>query len=205
MSVRHALRAHVPAAIDSLCAGFVGDPFYEWFFPDPTTFDDFLRRIMTMYVSTSIQAGNAWVLPDGDDIIGAACWGPAGAEPSGEGEEVYLTVAQEANPGRIDEVMAGLMEVMAVRPAEPEHWYLAAVATIPEHRGQGHGQVLLTPILATLDAEGVPAYLESSNPRNVPFYERLGFTTQHEIRLPGGGPAITTMWREPNTGGTSRT
>ena len=193
---RHALRRHIPAAIDSITRGFESDPVYEWMFPNPESRPDYVQRIMTMYSEWALQVGNAWIL--GDGAIGGACWVPADVEPNAEFESTYISAAVEANPDRSDVVIQGLMEVGAVHPEE-SHWYLAAVSVVPEARGRGLGQVLLAPVLDMLDDEGVPAYLESSNTRNVPFYERLGFETQHQIRLPDGGPVMTTMWRPPST------
>ena len=45
------------------------------------------------------------------------------------------------------------------------------------------------------DAEHAPAYLESSNPANVPYYQRFGFEVTGEIVLPDGGPSLVPMWR----------
>jgi hypothetical protein len=53
------------------------------------------------------------------------------------------------------------------------------------------------PILERGDAEGVPAYLESSKERNIPYYQRYGFEVTVELRLPKGGPLVWSMWREP--------
>jgi ribosomal protein S18 acetylase RimI-like enzyme len=39
-----------------------------------------------------------------------------------------------------------------------------------------------------------PAYLESSNERNVPLYERLGFEVRERYVLPSG-PPVWLMWR----------
>ncbi|MGH3553712.1 MAG: GNAT family N-acetyltransferase, partial [Mycobacterium sp.] len=47
------------------------------------------------------------------------------------------------------------------------------------------------------DAEHCPAYLESSKPENVPYYERFGFTVTGEVVLPYGGPTLWPMWRAP--------
>lgn len=45
--------------------------------------------------------------------------------------------------------------------------------------------------------EGLPAYLESSNPRNIAFYARHGFEVREEVECGKGAPVCTTMWREP--------
>ena len=51
--------------------------------------------------------------------------------------------------------------------------------------------------LARCDAARLPAYLESSKERNVPFYERHGFRVTGELTIPGGGPTLWLMWRNP--------
>jgi hypothetical protein len=51
--------------------------------------------------------------------------------------------------------------------------------------------------LERIDAEGAPAFLESSNPVNTPRYERLGFSVCGEFELPEDGPNVAQMWREP--------
>ena len=55
----------------------------------------------------------------------------------------------------------------------------------------------MRPVLVHCDREGLPCYLESSKERNVPFYRRHGFEVVQEVSLPGDGPSIWTMWREP--------
>ena len=52
-------------------------------------------------------------------------------------------------------------------------------------------------MLAEADAEGLPCYLESSNPRNVSLYLRHGFVETGELPLPDG-PSLIQMWREPH-------
>jgi RimJ/RimL family protein N-acetyltransferase len=56
---------------------------------------------------------------------------------------------------------------------------------------------LLADNLGRLDAEGVPAYLESSNPANNYRYERLGFEPCGKFELPEDGPDVLQMWRDP--------
>jgi hypothetical protein len=56
---------------------------------------------------------------------------------------------------------------------------------------------LLAANLARIDAEGGPAYPESTNPANNGRYERLGFTPRTELSVADGRHAVTTMWQEP--------
>jgi predicted acetyltransferase len=81
-------------------------------------------------------------------------------------------------------------------PDEP-HWYLAIVGSDPGIRRKGFGHALMRSRLDRCDAEGLPAYLESTNPDNVPYYRRFGFEVTGEIPLPLGGPNLLPMWREP--------
>jgi hypothetical protein len=50
--------------------------------------------------------------------------------------------------------------------------------------------------LRRCDREGLPAYLESSNPRNIPLYQRHGFEVLGTIQL-DASPPITPMLRAP--------
>ena len=67
-----------------------------------------------------------------------------------------------------------LGDLEKLHPSEP-HYYLEFIGTDPAHQGKGMGTQLITPMVERCDTEGVPAYLESSNLRNVPFYARHGF------------------------------
>jgi GNAT superfamily N-acetyltransferase len=51
------------------------------------------------------------------------------------------------------------------------------VATLPAHRGRGHGAALTARVVADGVAEGARAALLQSTPVAVPVYERLGFAT----------------------------
>jgi predicted N-acetyltransferase YhbS len=64
-------------------------------------------------------------------------------------------------------------------------------------RGKGYGQALMRSRLDRVDAEHAPAYLESSKPENVPYYQRFGFEVTGEIVIPDGGPTLWPMWRPP--------
>jgi GNAT superfamily N-acetyltransferase len=81
-------------------------------------------------------------------------------------------------------------------PDDEDFYYLSFLGTHPDHRGHGIGIGLLAANLTRIDAEGMPAYLESSNPANNARYESLGFEPRSEFSTPDEKHAVTTMWRE---------
>jgi ribosomal protein S18 acetylase RimI-like enzyme len=80
-------------------------------------------------------------------------------------------------------------------PHEP-HWYLPLLGVDPTRQGQGIGSALLQHAAALCDRAGQLAYLESSNPANVPLYERHGFEVVGTIQA-GASPTFYPMVRKP--------
>ena len=95
------------------------------------------------------------------------------------------------------EVLTLFERLEQTHPDEPPHYYLSLLGTHPDHRGKGVGMALLAENLARIDAKGMPVYLESSNPANVPRYERQGFVRVGEFLRPDGQLTVSTMWRRP--------
>jgi len=74
--------------------------------------------------------------------------------------------------------------------------YLPFIGVDPAQQGKGSGAALLKSVLAKCDKTHVPAYLESTNPRNRTLYERHGFRAMGEIKV-GDCPPIVPMLRRP--------
>ena len=69
-------------------------------------------------------------------------------------------------------------------------------AADPAKQGRGYGSALLRHALARCDRDRLPAYLESSNPVNVPLYQRHGFEVIGTIQQ-GSSPELVPMLRKP--------
>jgi len=54
----------------------------------------------------------------------------------------------------------------------------------PAAQGKGVGGLLLADMLGKVDLEGMPAYLETQNERNVGFYQKYGFEVAAEEPFP---------------------
>jgi len=180
--------------VDTLQAAFWDDPLICWLLPDEASRS---RRAAWLFRSLLayryVPMRTTWTT---HDQVGAALWAPPGhwrLPPRTVLRTSRLTL--RALGRRAFASLALLEEVERHHPAEP-HWYLSTLGTTPPAQGRGVGSALMAPVLARCDAEGIPAYLESSKESNIPFYARHGFTVTGEIRAGKGAPTLWSMWRD---------
>jgi ribosomal protein S18 acetylase RimI-like enzyme len=179
----------------ALRRSFWDDPFMGYLLPDGVAGrEKRMEGLMRMEAEPTIPEGTVFTSTDGD---AAAIWKAPGKWKMGGTEMVkQLPLAMSVLRGGLVRGLGALTMMEKKHPTEP-HWYLAVLGTVPEAQGKGKGTSVMQPILDRCDDEGLPAYLESSKERNVPFYERHGFKVTEVIELPKGGPQGWLMWRDP--------
>jgi len=177
-----------------LARAFGEDPFMSWLFPAPTYRLKLVQAWMRVEVANALEMEASWVSMISDEIVAGTIWSPPGRDlhESGTFNQLWYLVLG-ANPDRTSELAQGLSMIGSSHPDEP-HFYLNTVGVQPSLAGQGHGGAIIRHTLDLADVDGWPCYLESSSPRNIPLYERLGFEVIHEIALPNG-PKMWGMWR----------
>ena len=179
--------------------GFYEDPVLSWVLRDHTTRLDQLVHLMGGLFDDMVpDRGTVHLL----DASCAALWRRPGFDemrPASERlQDAPPPTGPEPGPFSDDEVerLIVLGGIMSEAHPHEEHWYLNVLSTLPSRQGQGLGSGILRPVLDEADADGLPCYLESSNPRNVSLYLRHGFVETGELPLPDG-PSLIQMWREP--------
>lgn len=195
-------RANAPDATqlgEILADAFSDDPVVCWLLPKTVpqresrvrrlwtiTARDYLRKNKPCYVTSDGRAAALWAEP--------ASWMPTIADQLKE-------LLPMATVFRTSLLRASSLQAQMVKahPRRPHHWYLYALGTRAEAQSQGLGSALLREVLDALDQSGESAYLESSNIRNVPLYQRHGFQVVEELHIAGGGPTMYRMWRDPRT------
>jgi GNAT superfamily N-acetyltransferase len=184
----------VAAVTRCLVSAFFEDPLWgRWTFPDPAARPEGLYELMGAWTSAAVPHG--WVrMTDGAEA--AAVWLPPGVpEMTDAEEERFETRMAELMGSRAGELQ-GVFEAFAENHPDEPSYYLSLWGTHRDHAGRGLGSALIRDDLARVDAQGAVAYLESTNPVNLPRYEALGFVRTGTFGPPGG-PVITTMRREP--------
>jgi len=191
-------RGSIDRSAVTLERAFSPDPLFTWVFPDPATRPAALQRLIRVpleyglrygRVTTSHEAKAAcvWLPPGPGMTIPRMIRSGALGVPfrTGFGPFVKFMTANET-----------MDKIHKARVPEP-HWYLAVVGVDPELQGQGAGSALVREGLALADRESKPCYLETSERRNLAFYERLGFVVLEEATLGKGGPKAWAMRRGP--------
>ena len=175
-------------AIATLTAAFADDPAVRWMYPD----DDQYRRSFPGFAAAfggrAFAAGTAHIA---EGFAGAALWLAPGTEPD---EEALIGHIERTAAGTERDALFAVFEEMGGYHPEMPHWYLPLIGVAPAHQGRGVGSALLHHALAAADRDGMPAYLESSNARNVPLYQRHGFALLGTIQH-GSSPPIFPMLR----------
>ncbi|ETB55850.1 acetyltransferase [Mycobacterium avium 10-5560] len=196
--VRPADRADIRALSATLARAFYDDPVMVWLFPDRRKRIARLSRVFATMTRHHHLAGGGVEVACADAGIGAAAlWDPPHRWRETPRAQLAMTPTYLRVFGLRSMRGRAVQELMkSVHPEEP-HWYLAVIGSDPGVRGQGFGQALMRSRLDRCDAEHCPAYLESTKPENVPYYQRFGFTVTREIVLPDGGPSMWAMWRPP--------
>lgn len=201
-TIRRAISDDLPVAAATLAAAFADYPWTRWVV-DPADHRARLKELYGIYLRVALELGQLWV---SDDRAAVAAWTTSRA--AAQQEELFerddvLTEIARLSGSRFDNLVAG-MEVLAPYAPDRDHWVLAAVGVRPERQGSGLGTRVLAPALAGLDHTDGLAVLETSSPANVRLYERLGFRTTAEVDMPGDGPHVWLMRREPRAAHAAR-
>jgi ribosomal protein S18 acetylase RimI-like enzyme len=174
--------------VATLVSAFIADPVERWLFPEPLQYLAHFPVFVAAFGGEAFRSETVWTL---DEFAAAAMWIPPGAEP--DAEAIVAVLMDTVSVRQHEDVLSVLEQMDAAHPKHP-HWYLPWLGVDSARQGAGLGANLLRQCLARVDADQVPAFLETPNPRTIPFYERHGFAVT-SVSQAGACPPVTSMLR----------
>jgi ribosomal protein S18 acetylase RimI-like enzyme len=180
-------RDHVIAV---LALAFSTDPGARWIYPDPDKYLSCFPDIIEAFGGSAFDHGSAHYV---DGFLGAALWLPPDVKP--REDEMKALMQRTVSQSTLEDFGSVMQQAARYRPAGP-HWYLPLMGVDPAHQSGGHGSALMKHALTACDRERMLAFLESTNARNVSFYQRHGFEVLGEIQV-GSSPTSYSMLRRP--------
>jgi ribosomal protein S18 acetylase RimI-like enzyme len=174
--------------MDVIVLAFSADPFVRWIYPDPSRYLRHSPAYFRGLGGRAFEHGTAYATVE---MEGAALWLPPGVHP---GIQALESLVQQTvdEPSR-SELLAVVNEAGGYHPEE-DHWYLPLIGVDPAQQGRGFGGALMGHALVPCDRDSIPAYLESTNPANIPLYQRYGFELLGKIQV-GSSPTMFPMLR----------
>jgi len=193
LAARRATAADADRVTEIITLAFARDPLWGHALARPDGGDGHHAAFWRPLVEGALRYPWTWLSGGGE---ATSIWiPPGGTDMTPEQDEHLARLVAEYFGPAADDLMELLDRFDAAHPRAEPHYFLTLFGTHPDHRGQGIGMRLLAHDLELIDAEHMPAYLESSNPANNRRYASVGFEPHGEFSYPGGGPVVTTMWR----------
>jgi GNAT superfamily N-acetyltransferase len=192
------------ALSETLYEALVDDAFYVSMENSVAGGPDRRREAMLSYYDFSMREAGKYghlVAPDGK-VFGAAIWstplsGSLTRQMAGEKKAFLREQMGDASLDTYARITA-CMARQTGTVVPPDSWYLSIVGIAPPFQGQGLGGTLIQPTLDRTDRLGIHTYLETFTPKNMPFYERLGFRTAGGFDEPETKTRYWVMVREPS-------
>jgi len=179
------------SVIATLVSAFIADPVERWLFAEPLQYLTHFPTFVAAFGMAGFASETVFKL---GDFAAVAVWIPPGVEA--DGDAIVAALSGSVPSDKHADMFSVLEQMDAAHPQEL-HWYLPWLGVDAALQGAGLGAALLSHGLARVDADRLPAFLETPNPRTVPFYERHGFVVS-SVSKAGACPPVTSM-RRPAT------
>lgn len=187
-----------PADADTL-SQVIADAFFDlapsrWLIPDRDARREVFPGYFRIFVEHALASGAVHTTTDRS---AAALWLPTGVNPPPPDPDYDTRLATATSPWT-ERFRVFDKALERHHPSGMSHHHLAILAVRPDRQGRGIGSALLRAHHATLDATGMPAYLEASDARTRHLYLTHGYADHGPPIHLAGGPLLHPMWRRPH-------
>ena len=177
MKITTASHADLDEAVGCLAAAFAQDPITGFLLQTSQGYRERVTQFFSLLMRARIELKMPVLVSRGSDGIDGATMGYSTVR-----SEWPVALAEEWV--RFEKAIPGLTERMAIydevatnfKPPAP-HYYLGVIGTAPTLQGAGIGTQLIRSFceVSASDPLSSGVYLETAQPSNLGFYERVGF------------------------------
>lgn len=189
-------------AVGVLSRAFDEDPVFTYYFYDSRRRKFAYRPFFGDFIRANQRFGQVYVALIDQRVVAAAVWRPPEAgEPTPKERFQSFAAALAVRmffPKTAKVLFQGFDTMHALHPKEA-FWYLGCVGVDTHLQGKGIGSRLLAPVLDAADRSNKLCYLETPFPRDIVFYQRLGFEVARESHPFIGAPPVWIMSRAPGS------
>ncbi len=170
-----------------LATSFREEPVFLSMFLEPQTRDGHIHDYMEMSVRLAILYGDAYATSERTEgvLIGSRSTMSASTRSSLQRDWSESLLSKYGNNlfRRIKSITDEMYKVLD-RNISGDRIYFWMLGVDPPLQGKGYGSQLLKEVLAEIDSEKLPCYLETHSEENVRLYERHGFRVAEDLILP---------------------
>jgi GNAT superfamily N-acetyltransferase len=172
--------AQTQPAAQTLARAFYDYPLFVYLFPDQNERRNELPLLFESQVRYGVLHGEVYATSS--NLEGVAVWLPPGF-PGG------FSFTPSISMGALIRNDHWGREVWRVRKRHVtiSHWFLELIGILPEYQGKSYARVLLAPMLARIEGEYLPCYLDTEVEKNVAIYQHYGFKVVEETDVRGTG------------------
>lgn len=193
LNIRRLSIRDVEGAARLLAEAFHNQPYDICYQPDDERRMELLLHAFRHHVSESLSIGEP--LGIGSPFAGVALAVPPlrdqapGVAKHEPDRQAVLGKEEAARAAPLRE----LIETRHKQHMPGSHWYLPIIGVAPGKQGTGVGSALLRAVTSRALQDGMPCYLDTAQPRNVPFYLHHGFQLLSEEVEPISGLSFWTF------------
>jgi len=194
-------KSHAKPASEILARAFHDYPIVPYFFPDETERDRISPYFFQVAIDYCLKYGEVYAISE--NLEGIAAWLHSDYFPMTFWRlvrSVPLSVLFRfgSQGGARMRHLGEFIDATHMRLAPFEHSFLQMIGVAPQFQGNGYAGKLLRPMLARIDREGLPCYLDTNSEQRVFLYQHFGFKVMEKATIPGTELTNWAMLREAN-------
>jgi GNAT superfamily N-acetyltransferase len=192
-------KSHIKPATRVLARAFQDYPLFVHLIPDESERKNKLSYILEAFVRYGILYGEVYA--SSPNLEGVAVWWSPQLTiliPWRMIRSGMLSILFKLGKNPVARLLLVTYHMSRIhrRHAPPRYWLLHIIGVAPDFQGKGYAATLLRPMLARIDGEQLPCYLDTEDEKNVPLYQHYGFKICEEAIIPRTEVRLWAMLRE---------